>query len=209
MAPACRRPGSVSLAHVPSSKTSSRPASYSTLDPLAELKPPDVGASNTPTSQSESSVYSYPIGASNTPCRIAVSVQPPSLEPDATEQVRAAGIALQETKSIEDSKSQGSQVSDGGGQQWIIGATDDEGIDVSLKEGQVNGDPALQITTSNDEKVWNAVELEAGNVGNATPEDATEDPGKGTVSNVVVWFGPTDPEVSLLFLLRATMVDSQ
>lgn len=185
-----------------STEKSSRLASYGTLDPLAEPKHPNVGESNTPTPQSETSEQIYPVGAQNTPRRIVTPVKEPSIEADATEQIGAVESASGETKAKEQSQSQGTPASDEKGQKWVAGAMGKEGMDISLTEGQVDGDPALQMTSSNNEKAWNAVQLEAGDKGIAAPEDAKKDPGKGRVVNVVVWFGPTDPDVSRLPLLR-------
>ena len=66
---------------------------------------------------------------------------------------------------------------------------------VSMKEGQVEGDPALELQLSISEAAWDDVELETGREGVA-PQDAKGDFAKDGVVNVVVWFGPSDPEVS-------------
>ena len=196
MATARRRPGSVPLAHVRATKESSRPASYSTLDPLAEPTHFNAGASSPPTSENGMSEDGYPIRASCTPCEIASPVRALPIEPGATEQGRAGEGALQETRADQEPTSQGTQVSDDGRQQWVNGAKWKEGVDVSLTESQVDGDPTLHITSSSKEKAWDALQLEAGHEGDTTSEDDKKDPEKGSVSNVVVWFGPRDPEVS-------------
>ena len=207
MATPRRRPGSFPLAQARTTQESSRLANYSIVDPLAELKQPNLGANNRPASESETSDQSFPIGASYTTRGIVAPVHVPSSEPYAIEQVGAGEGTLHETEPIEISKSQEMQVSDSG-QQWVTGAIEKEGLGVSLTKGQDDRDPTLQVISSNNEKARDTVQLEAGDEGSATPEDAAKDPGKDRIVNVVVWFGPTDPEVSGLFLLRAIMINS-
>ena len=136
-----------------STEKSSRLASYGTLDPFAELEHPKIGNSNTITPRSEMSEQSYPSGVSNTPPRIAIAAHGPPIESDAIERIGAGEGALEGTKSTEHSKSQGAQASDDSGQEWVTGAIGKEGMDVSLTEGHVDGDPALKITSSNNEKL--------------------------------------------------------
>ena len=81
-------------------------------------------------------------------------------------------------------------------QGWVTAAMGQEGMDVSMQEGQVDGDPALQWHSESDETAWNAVQLEAGEQNVASAESAQVDPAADRVVNVVVWFGPEDPAVS-------------
>ena len=84
-------------------------------------------------------------------------------------------------------------------QGWVTAAMGQEGMDVSVQQGQVDGDPAIQLHSEGDETAWNAIQLEAGQAGGKEePEAAKEvkvDPAADRVVNVVVWFGPHDPAV--------------
>lgn len=179
-----------------STEKSSKFSSHGTLEPLTKPKHHSVGASNTPTPQSEKGEYSYATEASNTPRSNATPVRNKSYNPDAIMPIGGNGDHSEKNGQPASSKSMATQDTDKGGQSWVTGAIGKEGMDVSMAEGQVNGDPALQMSSETNEKAWNAVQLEAGQEGIAAPEEAKKDPGKGRVVNVVVWFGPMDPEVS-------------
>ena len=80
-------------------------------------------------------------------------------------------------------------------QEWVTAAMGQEGMHVSMEQGHVDGDPALEWHAEGSEAAWNAVKLEAGHV-DEEPTKAEPVPTVEPVHNVVVWFGPTDPEVS-------------
>ena len=84
-------------------------------------------------------------------------------------------------------------------QGWVTAAMGQEGMDVSVQQGQVDGDPAIQLHSEGDDTAWNAIQLEAGQAdGKEEPGAAKEvkvDPAADRVVNVVVWFGPHDPAV--------------
>ena len=88
---------------------------------------------------------------------------------------------------------------DHGQHQWVTGAQGQEGMDVIMNQGEVEGDTALKMQALKSEQAWDAVKLEAGQAGISPPEDGKADPAKGGIVNVVVWFGPEDPEVNGLF----------
>lgn len=82
-------------------------------------------------------------------------------------------------------------------QGWVTAAMGQEGMDVSMQEGHVDGNPALQLHSENNETTWNAVQLEAGEAKTTAAKEAAADPAADRVVNVVVWLGPNDPAVSL------------
>lgn len=82
-------------------------------------------------------------------------------------------------------------------QGWTTAAIGQDRTNVSMQEGQVDGNPALQWHSENSETTWNAVQLEAGGATNASAKEAAADPTAERVVNVVVWLGPNDPAVSL------------
>ena len=125
---------------------------------------------------------------------------------DAIEFIGENGNHSEKAEEPAASKSMATKASDKDGQGWVSGAIGKEGMDVSMAEGQVNGDPALQMKSETNAKAWNAVKLESGQEGVAAPEDAKKDPGKGRVVNVVVWFGPMDSEVSWTVLLPSSQL---
>jgi len=86
---------------------------------------------------------------------------------------------------------------------WVTTAMGQEGMDVSMQEGQVDGNPALQLHSENDETTWNAVQLEAGQPNTAAAKEVTTDPAADRVVNVVVWLGPNDPAVSVTLSMVA------
>ena len=91
-------------------------------------------------------------------------------------------------------------------QGWVTAAMGQEGMDVSVQQGQVDGDPAIQLHSEGDETAWKAIQLEAGQAGaREEPEAAQEntvDSAADRVINVVVWFGPHDPAVGPTRRLR-------
>jgi len=82
-------------------------------------------------------------------------------------------------------------------QGLVTAAMGQEGMDVSMQEGQVDGNPALQLHSENNETTWNAVQLEAGQAKGSIAKEAAADPAADRVVNVVVWLGPHDPAVSV------------
>jgi len=82
-------------------------------------------------------------------------------------------------------------------QGWVTAAMGQEGMNVSVQEGQVDGNPALQWHSENNETTWNAVQLEAGGPNTTAAKEAAADPAADRVVNVVVWLGPHDPAVSV------------
>lgn len=81
-------------------------------------------------------------------------------------------------------------------QGWVTAALGQEGQEVSVQQGQVDGDPALQLHSEGTDPAWNAVQLEVGEQEVHTAEKVKEDPATDRVVNVVVWFGPDDPGAS-------------
>lgn len=82
-------------------------------------------------------------------------------------------------------------------QGWVTAAMGQEGMDMSMQEGHVDGNPALQLHSENNETTWNAVQLEAGEAKITAAIEAAADPAADRVVNVVVWLGPNDPAVSI------------
>lgn len=83
-------------------------------------------------------------------------------------------------------------------QGYVTAAMGQEGMDVSMQQGQVDGDPALLLHSENNETTWNTVQLEAGEQDGPTAKEGTAhavDPAAERVVNVVVWLGPQDPGV--------------
>ena len=80
-------------------------------------------------------------------------------------------------------------------QEWVTAAMGQEDMHISMQPGQVDGDPALEWHAEGSEAAWNAVKLEAGRV-DEEPTNTEPVPTVKPVHNVVVWFGPTDPEVT-------------
>ncbi|KAL8731713.1 MAG: hypothetical protein Q9181_004202, partial [Wetmoreana brouardii] len=78
-------------------------------------------------------------------------------------------------------------------QSWVTAATGQEGMDISMQQAHVDGDPALQLHSESKDTAWNAVQLEAGKEEVPTAKDVKSDPAAKRVVNVVVWFGPDDP----------------
>ena len=81
-------------------------------------------------------------------------------------------------------------------QGWVTAAVGQDGMDVSMEQGQVDGDPALQLHSEGNDPAWNAVQLQAGEECVDSAKEATADPTVDRVVNVVVWFGPQDPAAS-------------
>lgn len=82
-------------------------------------------------------------------------------------------------------------------QGWVTAALGQEGQNVSMEPGLVDGDPALQLSAEGDQTAWNAVRLEAGEP-EADPNTKNEaEKPEERVLNCVVWFGPADPAVSV------------
>lgn len=82
-------------------------------------------------------------------------------------------------------------------QGLVTTAIGQEGMDVSMQEGQVDGNPALQLHSENNETTWNAVQLEAGQAKGSIAKEAAADPAADRLVNVVAWLGPHDPAVSV------------
>ncbi|KAL8829742.1 MAG: hypothetical protein Q9191_001835 [Dirinaria sp. TL-2023a] len=78
-------------------------------------------------------------------------------------------------------------------QQWVTAAMGQEGMEISMQEGQVDGDPALEWKAEGTETAWNAVKLEAGYDEETETAKVEKIPTAEQVRNVVVWFGPQDP----------------
>ncbi|KAL8706259.1 MAG: hypothetical protein Q9201_000696 [Fulgogasparrea decipioides] len=78
-------------------------------------------------------------------------------------------------------------------QGWVTAATGQEGVDITMQQAHVDGDPALQLHSESNDTAWNAVQLEAGKENVPTVKDVESDPAAKRVVNVVVWFGPDDP----------------
>ena len=81
-------------------------------------------------------------------------------------------------------------------QGWVTAALGQEGMDITMQEGQVDGDPAIEWHAEGTETAWNAVKLEAGHKEVDEPAKGKKIPAAEQVRNVVVWFGPQDPAVS-------------
>ena len=182
-----------------STEKSSRLSSYGTLEPIKTKYRSTTSNITTPQSEKDEQVYSTPASASGTSSGHATPVPHKPNKSNSLGAINHMGHGRDtQEKAREPSslKSNESKEADKGGQGWVAGAIGKEGMDVSMTEGQVGGDPALQMHSETMDKAWNAVQLEAGREGVALPEDAKKDSEKGRVVNVVVWFGPSDPEVS-------------
>lgn len=179
-----------------STEKSSQFPSIGTLGPLKNPENLSTDHSYKVTPWSEKAEQSYPMGAcgfkSN---KAAPTTEDPKVpntrqtkrDEHSTEGKAKHGDALPATAT-------GSLQSESQ-QRYIGDALAQEGMDVSMKEGQVKGDPALELQSSNSEAAFDDVELGTGREGVA-PQDAKGDFTKDGVVNVVVWFGPSDPEVS-------------
>lgn len=175
-----------------STEKSSRLSSLGTLEPLKKPRYRSADTSYDVTPQSEKTEQTYPSGSS-----VTITPSSPKLC-KGTEPNGMGGDSVEKDEDIVPADKVGSPEAEIEKQGHVTGAHGQEGMDVSMQEGQVDGGPALQMHSENgnNEAAWDAVQLEAGREGVAPPEDAHVDPAKGRVVNVVVWFGPNDPEVS-------------
>ena len=184
-----------------STEKSSQFSSIGTLGPLKKPKNLSTDHSYNVTPQSEKTEQSYSTGA----CDIMSNKAAPTTEnpklPD-TGQTKGDENFSQGTSKDGDgvpaTLTKPSQ-SESHEQHYGGDAIGQEGIDVSMKEGQVDGDPALQLHLSNSEAAWDNVQLETGREGVA-PQVTNVGSTKDRVVNVVVWFGPNDPEVSKMVI---------
>ena len=177
-----------------STEKSSHFSNIGTLEPFKKPRNISTDHSYNVTPQSEKTEQSHSTGA----CDVMSNEAAPTAENPKlsnTRQIKGDGLFSRGTSKDGDrvppTTTKPSQ-SESHEQRYVGDAIGQEGMDVSMKEGQVDGDSALQLQSSNSEAAWDDVQLETGREGVAPQDNSTKD----RVVNVVVWFGPDDPEVS-------------